>query len=202
MLRLSQSGRLEGDVVRGQGATTRHGTVLIHRGHMRHVQVSAAVHQELLQALEASGRLAREVQADGWPTYLDSMESLERVFGRVSLLQALSVHSAPNPVQGRGGPVGIIIACAMQGVRGHVCCFWAEDDAAPFTSEGADVWLPCDRSKASRTSCGAGGPFSPLMISPDSTICTHLMNSAERAPLRPSVSRTPFFDWNTSMPAR
>ena len=76
VLRLSQSGRLEGDVVRGQGATTRYGTVLIHRGHMRHVQVPAAAHQELLQALEASGRLVREVQADGWPTYLDSMESL------------------------------------------------------------------------------------------------------------------------------
>ena len=62
VLRLSQSGRLEGDAVRGQGATTRYGTVLIHRGHMRHVQVPA--------------RLVREVQADGWPTYLDSMESL------------------------------------------------------------------------------------------------------------------------------
>ena len=64
-LRLSQSGRLEGDVVRGQGATTRYGTVLIHRGHMRHVQVPAAANQELLQALEASGELVREVQADG-----------------------------------------------------------------------------------------------------------------------------------------
>ena len=60
VLRLSQSGRLEGDVVRGQGATTRYGTVLIHLGHMRHVQVPAAAHQELLQALEASGRLVRE----------------------------------------------------------------------------------------------------------------------------------------------
>ena len=76
VLRLSQAGRLEGDLVRGQGATTRYGTVLIHRGHTRHVPVDHSVHQALLSALESSGRLIREVQAAGWPTYLDSMESL------------------------------------------------------------------------------------------------------------------------------
>ena len=76
VLRVSQAGRLEGDLVRGQGATTRYGTVLIHKGHMRHVCTADEQHHELVHALETAGRLVREVTADGWPVYLDSTEAL------------------------------------------------------------------------------------------------------------------------------
>ena len=76
VLRVSQAGRLEGDLVRGQGAITRYGTVLIHRGHMRHVCTTTEQHHDLVHALETAGRLVREVAADGWPVYLDSTEAL------------------------------------------------------------------------------------------------------------------------------
>ena len=77
VLRVSQVARLEGDIVRGQGAITRYGTALIHRGHMRHICTTDNQHHDLVQTLETAGRLVREVTADGWPVYLDSTEALE-----------------------------------------------------------------------------------------------------------------------------
>ena len=86
VLRVSQVGRLEGDIVRGQGAITRYGTVLTHKGHMRHICTTDDQHHDMVQTLETAGRLVREVTADGWPVYLDSTEALG-----VSLVEACSL---------------------------------------------------------------------------------------------------------------
>ena len=65
------SGRVEGDLVRGDGVPTSFGGVVIHRGHMRLLDLSTKAYHALFEHLEQSGRLVREVEAQGWAPFLD-----------------------------------------------------------------------------------------------------------------------------------
>ena len=76
VLRVSQAGRLEGDLVKGKSAPKHFGGVVIHRGHMRMLELSTRQFHQLLEALEQSGRLIREVEAEGWGAFLDRIDEL------------------------------------------------------------------------------------------------------------------------------
>ena len=76
VVRVSQSGRVEGDLVRGDGAPTSFGGVVIHRGHMRLLDLSTKEYHALFEHLQQSGRLVREVEAQGWAPFLDRTDLL------------------------------------------------------------------------------------------------------------------------------
>ena len=76
VVRVSQSGRVEGDLVRGEGAPTSFGGVVIHRGHMRLLDLTTKSYHALFEHLEQSGRLVREVDAQGWAVFLDRADLL------------------------------------------------------------------------------------------------------------------------------
>ena len=76
VVRVSQSGRVEGDLVKGDGAPTSFGGVVIHRGHMRLLDLSTKAYHALFEHLEQSGRLVREVEAQGWAPFLDRTDLL------------------------------------------------------------------------------------------------------------------------------
>ena len=59
------------------GATERPlpcGGVVIHRGHMRLLDLSTKDYHTLFEHLEQSGRLVREVEAQGWAPFLDGTD--------------------------------------------------------------------------------------------------------------------------------
>ena len=76
VLRVSQAGRVEGDIVRGDGAATAFGCVVIHRGHMRLLDLTSKQYHILFEQLEQAGRLVREVEAQGWAPFLDRTDLL------------------------------------------------------------------------------------------------------------------------------
>ena len=79
VLRVSQAGRVEGDVVRGDGAATAFGCVVIHRGHMRLLDLTSKQYHILFEQLEQAGRLVREVEAQGWAPFLDRTDLLGKL---------------------------------------------------------------------------------------------------------------------------
>ena len=88
VLRVSQAGRLEGDLVKGKSAPKHFGGVVMHRGHVRMLELSTRQFHQLLEALEQSGRF-REVEVEGWGAFLDRTDELGE-------LEAVSLRLLPQ----------------------------------------------------------------------------------------------------------
>ena len=71
VFRVSSTGHLEVDLLRGGGAVTQWGLVVIHRGHMRALPLPSSRVQELVEHFSALGRVVRDLEVCGWASYLE-----------------------------------------------------------------------------------------------------------------------------------
>ena len=71
VLRISSKGTLELDVLRGTGAITSWGMVVIHKGHMRALPLPGMRIIELLEHFRPLGKVVRDIEAQGWASFLE-----------------------------------------------------------------------------------------------------------------------------------
>ena len=81
VFRVSSTGHLEVDLLRGGGAVTQWGLVVIHRGHMRALPLPSSRVQELVEHFSALGRVVRDLEVCGWASYLEQGDG----FGTMTL---------------------------------------------------------------------------------------------------------------------
>ena len=63
IFRVSSKGHLEVDLLRGGGAVTQWGLVVIHRGHMRALPLPSSRVQELVDHFSSLGRVVRDLES-------------------------------------------------------------------------------------------------------------------------------------------
>ena len=116
ILRVSSKGHLEVDLLRGSGAVTRWGLVVIHRGHMQALPLPSSRVQELVEHFSSLGRVVRDLEVCGWAAYLEQGEGygtmmLSKQHPAVQVRQSLEIlPMSQNSLRDRGsfshGPVG------------------------------------------------------------------------------------------------
>ena len=75
VLRLSHQGLVELDLVKGEGAGTELGLVIIHKGHMRASTSPTKAIEELVEVARRGAGVFRDIEASGWGAYLESQDA-------------------------------------------------------------------------------------------------------------------------------
>ena len=73
---LHSKGTLELGVLRGTGAITSWGMVVIHKGHMRALPLPGMRIIELLEHFRPLGKVVRDIEAQGWASFLEHGEGV------------------------------------------------------------------------------------------------------------------------------